>query len=725
MISLLAMLSYKHSINEAEYLARHEAKSIAKTISFDLIPYVQSSPTLNTENRSDLQKRILHFTNEQKRDIVVVDTSQNIIADAVPDEIGTVFEHDINDEVGQTIKDGTIRTFAEISNAYPQGIMSIAVPLDTVGGLRLGAIILEYTPLYNEIIGEVKKHTKRFLKYFVIALIFASAVGYIISLNISAPLKEIENAAMQFAKGDMETKVTYKSNDELGILAKSFNTMVSDINIARDKLMNANKELEQEIEERKKAENELGLFSAAVDDAMDGIQIVDLDGYIIYSNRAVEEIYGYTSGELKGMHVNDMNVDSEFAVRVILPSIRLSERWDGEIVVKRKGGGEFPIWLSTSLVKGADGMPIAMVGTIRDMTERRKVQEMLTESEKRFRAAFENAGVGASMVNLEGRFIKVNRFLCDMLGYSEEELLSKTFSEITHPDDVQIGMDAAKRLVSGEADHASFEKRYIRKDGRLINVIISPAIIRDSDGNPLHFVSLFQDITERKRAEKELYESREFFKDIVELTNAIHWEFDLKANKFTYVSPKAEDILGFPPDAWTDFDFWASRIHPDDREWVIDYCRQQTEKLLGHEFVYRMISNEGKTVWLKDIVHVISDNRKPIILNGIMFDVSRLKEAEEQVKTSLKEKEVLLQEVHHRVKNNMQVISSLLKLQAEYIKDEKTVKQFLESQNRIRSMALIHEKLYMSENLASVDFKNYVQALTKSLRGSFGKLRFH
>jgi PAS domain S-box-containing protein len=107
-----------------------------------------------------------------------------------------------------------------------------------------------------------------------------------------------------------------------------------------------------------------------------------------------------------------------------------------------------------------------------EMSEREKMEEKIKESEKRFRAAFENVAVGASMADLKGRFIKVNRFLCEMTGYSEDELLSKTFSDVTHPDDVQIGLDALKKMLSGEADYMSFEKRYVRKDGQLIHVTI-------------------------------------------------------------------------------------------------------------------------------------------------------------------------------------------------------------------------------------------------------------
>jgi PAS domain S-box-containing protein len=135
----------------------------------------------------------------------------------------------------------------------------------------------------------------------------------------------------------------------------------------------------RDITERKKAEEQLKLFSTAIEEAMDGIQIVGLDGRVVYSNKAVKDIYGFTPEELRGKNVNEMNADHEFADRVIIPRLRESGSWQGELMVLHKNGTSFPIWLSTALVKDTEGQLIALIGVIRDITEQKKAEGILKQ----------------------------------------------------------------------------------------------------------------------------------------------------------------------------------------------------------------------------------------------------------------------------------------------------------------------------------------------------------
>ena len=139
------------------------------------------------------------------------------------------------------------------------------------------------------------------------------------------------------------------------------------------------------MEHKPLTDEKLILFSKALDEAADGVQITDLDGYIIYSNKAIKDIYGFSPEEYRGKHVNEMNADPHFAGRVILPSIKATGRWAGELLVKHKDGTVFPIRLSISLVSNGQGDPIAMVGFIKDISERRRAEEALKERKERLK----------------------------------------------------------------------------------------------------------------------------------------------------------------------------------------------------------------------------------------------------------------------------------------------------------------------------------------------------
>ncbi|MBI2947191.1 MAG: PAS domain S-box protein [Verrucomicrobia bacterium] len=217
----------------------------------------------------------------------------------------------------------------------------------------------------------------------------------------------------------------------------------------------------------------------------------------------------------------------------------------------------------------------------------------LRESEERFRSAFDYAAIGMALVATSGKWMKVNRTLCEIVGYAEGDFRSLYFHSLTHPDDVADHQARLRGLLAGESGAFQMEARFLHRSGSVVWVFLSVSLLRDGKGKPLYFIAQIQNITERKRAD-------------------------------------------------------------------------------------------------------------------------------EQVKSSLREKEVLLKEIHHRVKNNLQVISSLLRLQSGYVKDEAAKELFRESQNRVRSMALIHQKLYQSQDLARIDFNEYLLSLLAMLFRSYG-----
>ncbi len=159
------------------------------------------------------------------------------------------------------------------------------------------------------------------------------------------------------------------------------------------------------------------------------------------------------------------------------------------------------------------GRPLKMVGTAQDITERRKTEMELRRSENQFRAAMQYSAIGIALVAPNGHWLKVNQALCDILGYTEAELLASDFQSITHPDDLDADLEQVRRVIEGEITTYQMEKRYFHKEGHLIWVLLNVALVRDAEGRPLYFISQIQDITARKQVMAELVKAKEAAED--------------------------------------------------------------------------------------------------------------------------------------------------------------------------------------------------------------------
>jgi PAS domain S-box-containing protein len=155
-----------------------------------------------------------------------------------------------------------------------------------------------------------------------------------------------------------------------------------------------------------------------------------------------------------------------------------------------------------------DGTPGGIVGVILDITERKRMENALRESEDRFRRTFDQSPIGAAIVSLDYRFLRVNAEWCRVTGYTEEELLALRLSEISHPEDLESDLRMKTRLIDGEIDTFQMDKRYVRKDGRTIWARLSVCLMKDGSGKPLYFLPMMEDVTERKKLEEEVLKSR-------------------------------------------------------------------------------------------------------------------------------------------------------------------------------------------------------------------------
>jgi diguanylate cyclase (GGDEF)-like protein/PAS domain S-box-containing protein len=248
-------------------------------------------------------------------------------------------------------------------------------------------------------------------------------------------------------------------------------------------------------------------FAKAFEEAPIGMALVGLDGKFLRVNRALTEIVGYDTEHLLGLtfqeitHPDDLDADLALVRQVLageLRSYRMEKRY------LRADGEHCWVLLSVSLVRDDAGEPLYFVSQIEDVTERRRSEDALREAEDRFRSAFDEAPIGMAINALDGRFLRVNRALCEITGYSGEQLEATNYRSITHPDDLARNERGVAEMLAGDTPSYRTEKRYIHSDGHVVPVDLSATVVRDGDGEPIHVLTQVQDITERKRFEGQL-----------------------------------------------------------------------------------------------------------------------------------------------------------------------------------------------------------------------------
>jgi PAS domain S-box-containing protein len=270
-----------------------------------------------------------------------------------------------------------------------------------------------------------------------------------------------------------------------------------------------------------------------------------------------------------------------------------------------------------------------------DITEQKHIVETLHEDEKKFRAAFENAPMGMSMTLPNGQYIAVNSVFCKMLGYSEEELLARTFNSVTHPDDIERGNQWVQKMISGDRSEPEFEKCYIHKDGHIVWGLVRAEWIKDDAGFIKLSVVHIMDITERKRAEEMLKQAHSDLENLHNnLIDAI-FSFDTVQNKMITASPAHEKVFGYPPsEFFKNPQLWYELIVTEDRP-IVDagYPILFAGKNCQHEV--RITYPDGKIRWIQaKMVPTLDVNGKLVRIDGIVSDITERKQVEEKLRES-------------------------------------------------------------------------------------------
>ncbi len=488
----------------------------------------------------------------------------------------------------------------------------------------------------------------------------------------------------------------------------------------------------QDITERKRAEAELReseeRYRSLVETTSDWIWEIDAEARYVYASEKVLDLLGYAPEEVIGRTPFDL---------MPVPEARRLESQFREIAAKRlpftalentnlhKNGR--PIFLESSGVPlfGPKGEFRGYRGMDRDITVRKQAEEALRESEERFRLAMEASRDGLWDWNVTTDEVYYSPGYAAMLGYTPGEVPGhvNSWKDLIHPEDKGATLEANVDCIENRRDDFEVEFRMEARNGEWRWILgRGKAVARDRAGRAVRLIGTHTDITERKRAEVKLQEREQRLNFLLTGTPAVIYTCRPSGDyAATFVSGNVQSLLGYPASAFLeDPAFWLNHIHPDDREKVLSGVETLfTGNVHVHE--YRFLHQDGTYRWMRDELRLLRDaSGRTTEMIGCWIDITGRRTAEDALRASLEEKTVLLKEIHHRVKNNLQIVSSLLNLQADQEKNLPALTALQDTQNRVRSMAMLHEMLYRSESLARINFAAYIEDLSAHLVHAFG-----
>ena len=352
-----------------------------------------------------------------------------------------------------------------------------------------------------------------------------------------------------------------------------------------------------------------------------------------------------------------------------------------------------------------------------EITKRKESEDALRKSEEKYRILTETVPDIIFTLDRKGRFAYINPAGENIVGYSSQEFLGHDFTEVLAPEYIDITTDLFKRGLAGEKI-SLYEVEIMHKDGQKIPVELNMTSLFDEDGNIIGRLGVARDVTEPKRVEKMLRESEDRYRTIFENTGTVMAIIE-EDKTISLVNREAEKLFGYSREEIEGKKRWTEFIMAEDLEKMMSYHEQRRvdPTIVPKRYEFRLIDRKGS---IRDILLSVDVIPGTKISLASLLDITERKKAEEKIKASLKEKEVLLREIHHRVKNNMQIVSSLLRLQSAKVEDKKTQEILKGCQNRIRTMALIHEKLYQSKDLAKINFAQYIDGLAVHVFQSYG-----
>ena len=450
-----------------------------------------------------------------------------------------------------------------------------------------------------------------------------------------------------------------------------------------------------------------------------GIAEIDATGKRLRVNATACAITGRAREDLVGgnvfevMHPEDREEDWLQFRRLVGGEI---DRYSIEKRIVRKDGAV--IWASvmTSAVRNEDGTFNYAVRIFQDITETKRAIDALAESEQRLAATYEHAGIAISEVDAHGHLLRVNEATCAITGYSREELLKLTIFDVTHPDDRDSDISTFEHQTVAPANRYAVEKRLIRKDGGIIWVSVTSSIVRDAAGKFRYGIRVMRDITMQRQAREALRASERHFRELLEELPAAVYTTDA-AGRLTFHNQAAVELAGATPELGSNDWHAAWRLlRPDGTPLAYDespmaVTLRENRAVRGAELIGER--PDGRRIpFIPYPTPLRDDTGKLIGAVNMLVDISERKQAEANQK-------VLLDELNHRVKNNMQMLNALLRAAQRETRSAEARLVLSDASNRVGAMAAAQQVLYDAGNATTYSAKNFLEGVCASAKQAF------
>ncbi|MTI39598.1 PAS domain-containing protein [Fulvivirga lutimaris] len=396
----------------------------------------------------------------------------------------------------------------------------------------------------------------------------------------------------------------------------------------------------RDITERKKAEEELKesqqKYELALKGSKDGFWEFDVKSNELFFSKRYYDILGL---QAKNGDSNpdywDANVHPEYAKQnkeIVAQAINSNAK-TYEIESKRlhADGHYVPVLIRAYISRDNNGDATRVTGTMMDLTKIKAIENQLRKSEEKFELALKGSNDGYFDADLTNNLTFYSDRYLEMYGFKDlDNIQSREFwHQFIHPDDKERVLKIIKDSLDNNLPNYEFELRMYNSDGDTVFTLIRALITRNQLGVATRVTGTVMDITKLRKAEKELTIIKDDYANLLNSVDGIIWKADPNTFEFSFISEKVEKITGYNSKEWlSKKDFWQNHIHPDDRAWAPNFCMTETKKNKDHIFEYKFIRKDGSTIWVRDLVTVVSENGIPTELIGLMIDITEVKQTQ-------------------------------------------------------------------------------------------------